>query len=114
LRLLRDQTDHYPHPCHEASGDGRGEAVRGRRGAVHLRLFGVSRRLADADHAKATASRGEKPLRAEHPGLACDLEVPAPLAGLSAAGTAPGSVEAVAVAGALVRAFGTDGSSLAA
>ena len=31
--------DHHPHPRHEAGGDGRGEAVRGRRGAVHLRLF---------------------------------------------------------------------------
>ena len=50
LRLLRDPTDHHPHPRHEAGGDGRGEAVRGRRGAVHLRLFPLPRRLADADH----------------------------------------------------------------
>ncbi len=98
--------DHHPHPRHEAAGDGRGEAVRGRRGAVHLRLFALPRRLADGDHAEAAAGRGEKPLRAEHLGLAGDLEVPAPLAGLSAAGTAPGSAEAVAVAGAVVRALG--------
>ena len=50
LRLLWSPADHHPHPRHEAGGDGRGEAVRGRRGAVHLRLFALSRRLADADH----------------------------------------------------------------
>ena len=39
LRLLRAAADHHPHPRHEAGGDGRGKDIRGRRGAVHLRLF---------------------------------------------------------------------------
>ena len=114
LWLLRGAADHHPHPRYEASGDGRGKAVRCRRGAVHLRLFGVPRRLADGDYAEAAAGRGEKPFRAEHPGSAGDLEVPAPLAGLSAAGTAAGSAEAVAVTGAVVRAVEPDGPGFAA
>ena len=74
----------------------------------------LPRWLADADHAEAAAGRGEKPLRAEHPGLAGDLEVPAPLAGLSAAGTAAGSAETMVVAGIVVRAVETDGPGFAA
>ena len=60
LRLLWGRAGHHPHPRHEAGGDGRGKDVRGRRGAVHLRLFPLPRRLADADHREATAGRGEK------------------------------------------------------
>jgi len=113
LRLLRDATDHHPYPRHQTSGDGRGEAVHGRRGEVHLRLFPLPRRLPDADHGAATAGCGKKPLRAEHPRLAGDLEVSAPLAGLSAARTAIGSAEAMVVAGAVVRAVESDGPGFA-
>ena len=42
LRLLRSPAGHHPHPRHQAAGNGRGEAVRGRRGAVHLRLFRIA------------------------------------------------------------------------
>ena len=114
LRLLRGPADHHPHPRHEAGGDGRGEAVRGRRGAVHLRLFRTATTARRCRPREAAAGRGEEPLRAEHPGLAGDLEVPAPLAGLSAAGTAAGSAEAVAVAGTAVRAVESDGPGFAA
>lgn len=55
-----------------------------------------------------------RPLWTAHPGLAGDLEVPAPLAGLSAAGTASWSVEAVAVAGTALWAVGSDGPRFAA
>ena len=42
LAAAADPTGHHPHPRHEAGGDGRGEAVRGRRSAVHLRLLRIA------------------------------------------------------------------------